>query len=315
MLRALLADLAAVPGHRIVATLDPRARLRVPPRVQIAFLRPGHPRTLRDCIRAADAVWLIAPETAGCLARLAREVEGAGRVLLGSSSAAIRRASDKAALARSLSEAGIPVPPTRVLRTDRDPRRLAEALGYPVVVKPARGAGCEGVGLARDASELSRAIAAARGAAGGGRILMQRWVAGTPASVALVTDGRRAEAIAVNAQWVRPGLPFRYAGGETPLDHPLAPRAVDRALAACRAIPGLRGYVGVDLVLTECEATVIEVNPRLTTAYLGVRAALDANPAALALDACFGVLRAAPTPRRRVRFTAVGALECVGTVP
>ena len=53
---------------------------------------------------------------------------------------------------------------------------------------------------------------------------------------------------------------------------------------------GLRGYVGVDLVLTDADAVVIEVNPRLTTAYLGVRAALDENIAALALEACAGRL-------------------------
>ena len=107
-------------------------------------------------------------------------------------------------------------------------------------------------------------------------------------------------------QSVRASRPFFYCGGRTPLDHPLAKQAVDAALRTCRALPGLRGYVGVDLVLTESEAVVIEVNPRLTTAYLGVRSAIEGNAgaagnvAALALAACAGALPA-PPPVRQMR--------------
>jgi hypothetical protein len=45
------------------------------------------------------------------------------------------------------------------------------------------------------------------------------------------------------------------------------------ASAACRTIPGLRGFVGVDLLLDEetGTVTVVEINPRLTTSYLGYR--------------------------------------------
>ena len=74
---------------------------------------------------------------------------------------------------------------------------------------------------------------------------------------------------------------------------------MDVALRTCRALPGLRGYIGVDVILTESEAVVIEVNPRLTTSYLGVRAALawrrgGANIAGLVIAACDG---RAPAPR------------------
>ena len=78
------------------------------------------------------------------------------------------------------------------------------------------------------------------------------------------------------------------------------------AVQACRVLPGLRGFVGVDLVLGDADVFVVEVNPRLTTAYLGVRAAVDENVAALALAACAGKLPAPPRVRRRVRFSASG---------
>ena len=305
---ALIADLAAMRRHRIVATVDPRFPMPAPPGVEVVTLPPGSAALLDGLLASADAVWLVAPETGGCLERLAARAERMGTTLLGPGAAAIRRASDKAGLPRRLARHGVPHPKTRVLRPGVDWAAAARELGYPVVVKPARGAGCHGVCLARDARELRHAADLARRANGREPLLLQRYVPGVAASVSLLADGQRAVALTVNAQWVRASRPFAYRGGTTPLDHPLAGRAVEAALRACRALPGLRGYVGVDVVLTDSEAVVIEVNPRLTTAYLGVRRALEGNVAALALAACAGALPAPPPARRHVRYTAAGRI-------
>jgi len=306
MRAALVADLAAIRRHRIVTTADLRFPLAAPPGVEVVTLPPGSAARLDALIASADAVWLVAPEADGCLERLAARAERNGKALLGPGASAIRRASDKAGLPRLLARHGVAHPTTRVLRRGTEWGRVARELGYPLVVKPARGAGCGGVCLARDGDELRHAVDLARRADGRGPLLLQRYVAGAAASVSLLADGRRAVPLAVNAQEVRASRPFAYRGGRTPLDHPLAGQAVEAALRACRALPGLRGYVGVDLVLTPSEAVVIEVNPRLTTAYLGVRSALDENVAALALAACAGTLPEPPSARRHVRFTAAG---------
>jgi predicted ATP-grasp superfamily ATP-dependent carboligase len=276
--------------------------------VEVVTLPPGSAALLDSLIASADAIWLVAPETEGCLERLAAKAERMGKTLLGPGAVAIRRASDKARLPRRLARHGVPHPRTRVLRPGTDWGRAACEVGYPVVVKPTRGAGCHGVCLARDARELRRAVDMAGRANGRGPLLLQRYVPGVAASVSLLADGVRAVALTVNAQWVRASRPFAYRGGATPLDHPLAGRAVEAALRTCQALPGLRGYVGVDVVLTDSEAVVIEVNPRLTTAYLGVRRALEGNVAALALAACAGALPAPPPARRHVRYTAAGRI-------
>src|SRR6185295_2458917 len=83
---------------------------------------------------------------------------------------------------------------------------------YPVVVKPGRGAGCEGVCLARNARELRRAVAIARNARGSGRLVLQEYVMGRAASVSLLADGRRAVALTVNAQSVRSDFGVRPWG-------------------------------------------------------------------------------------------------------
>ena len=286
MRSALVEDLVAA-GHDAMTTSEPRLSARA--------------------IESADAVWLIAPETGGVHERVARRMEAHGAVLLGSSAAAIGRASNKGTLAQLLTRRGIPHPETRVIRRDADAAAIAKAIGYPVVVKPVRGAGCAGVSVAANARELKQAVALARGHAGGGSLLIQRYMSGVPASVSLLMDGTRAMPLALNRQQVRRRAgQLSYAGGGTPFDHPLAARALDVAVRACELFPGLRGFVGVDLVLTDVEAVVIEVNPRLTTAYLGVRAAIEANVAAMALAACQGQLPVAVAARRRVQFAASG---------
>ena len=52
-----------------------------------------------------------------------------------------------------------------------------------------------------------------------------------------------------------------------------------------KAFPGLRGYVGVDLVLTGKEVVVIEVNPRLTVSYVGLREVAGFNLAQSVINA------------------------------
>src|SRR5262249_53666867 len=160
------------------------------------------------------------------------------------------RASDKARLPHVLRALRIHHPATRTLGRLTDAARAARDIGFPLVVKPSRGCGSHGVGLVRRASELERAVAAARRASGAGPVLLQELVRGEAASVSLLADGRDAVALALNAQSLAAVPRFAYRGGRTPLDHPLGPRAIAAAVSVCRALDGLRGFVGVDVILT-----------------------------------------------------------------
>src|SRR5205814_157736 len=101
-----------------------------------------------------------------------------------------------------------------------------------------------------------------------------------------------------------------YRGGETPIDHAEAARQL--ALAAVSSIEGLHGWVGVDLVIDDDERPVIiEINPRPTTSYIGLRRRYP--PGALAAawlsgDAP-GTSGSQTGPPRLVRFDASGNVE------
>jgi predicted ATP-grasp superfamily ATP-dependent carboligase len=74
---------------------------------------------------------------------------------------------------------------------------------------------------------------------------------------------------------------FTYVGGELPLPPDVAARTVELTRRAVALYPGLIGYVGVDAVLGTTGGrptdAVIEINPRLTTSYVGLRASTRDN--------------------------------------
>jgi hypothetical protein len=101
---------------------------------------------------------------------------------------------------------------------------------------------------------------------------------------------------------------FTYLGGRLPLAPSLAARAAALGRRALAALPPAFGYVGLDLVLGDHpggrDDVVIEVNPRLTTSYVGLRAAADANLAEALLAAAAGERPALRFSARAIRFDA-----------
>lgn len=49
-------------------------------------------------------------------------------------------------------------------------------------------------------------------------------------------------------------------------------------------ITGLNGYVGVDVIIQDTAIVVVEINPRITTSYVGLHQSTQQNPAGLLLD-------------------------------
>ena len=100
-----------------------------------------------------------------------------------------------------------------------------------------------------------------------------------------------------------------------PLEPALARRANELAARAVAALPnplGL-GYVGFDLVLGDApngqDDVVIEINPRLTTSYVGLRALARENLAAAMLDAACGRAPRLSFADRQLEFDSDGTIR------
>lgn len=308
MLRAVLDDLARVRDVDLVTVLA--APLPVPAGVACCLLEhaSAEEAVLRGLAREVDLALVIAPEFEDILARRCDWIETEGGRLLGPSAAAVRLTADKLALCRHLQAHAVPTPATHVW-----PLPGQGAATFPAVWKPRYGAGSQATFLVRDAAELAAAEVCAAAEGWKGEAVLQPWVPGRAASVAFLLGPAGSVALLPAAQHLSEDGRLHYQGGELPLPEPLAGRAVTLARRACAAVSELRGYVGVDLVLGDApdgsEDQVIEINPRLTTSYVGLRALARDNLGLALLQASTGGQVSLAWRPGRVRFRAEGGVE------
>ncbi|MEW5789298.1 MAG: ATP-grasp domain-containing protein [Pseudomonadota bacterium] len=276
MWRALLDDLIAIPGVEAITLRDERlARPRLAGARIVATRASTFAADFRACLEDADAVWSVAPESGGILEAIATEVLAAGKRLLGSRPGGVRVAASKTATARRLAEYGVAAIPCYT-----SPHFMEEECA--VVMKPDDGAGCQDTLLF---ASVAKAQAWSRQHATGGCIF-QPYVAGDALSLSLLCADGQAQLLSVNRQVVeaRDGR-FGFHGVTVNALADLDGRFADLASQVAAAIPELWGYVGIDLIAgTAAPPIVVEVNPRPTVSYAGLRAALDCNPAQRLLD-------------------------------
>lgn len=258
MRSAVSADFAAVPGVELVTFPDDvRAEL--------------HADTFARLAASADWTLVIAPETNCVMEELVARVFAAGGKLLGPITIAVALAGDKAAVDVLWKSDGVPTPKSF---------STLQEVTFPAVVKPRDGCGSEGVMLIRSADELYAVPADPK-------LMAHEFVPGQPASVAFLVGPKQTIPLLPTYQHLSSDGRFRYRGGSLPIPQELAERAVGLGRRAIASVPGLFGYVGVDLVLGERDVA-IEINPRLTTSYVGLRAAAETNLAGAMLDVCEG---------------------------
>ena len=295
MLSTLVRDLAELPAITVIASRDPR----LPPLPRCEALRPlpgEDPFALfARGLAGSDAAWPTAPEGSGVLERLSRQTEAAGTVLLACRPEAVHLAASKHATARRLSERDIPAVPTFGAHETPPP------IPGPWVVKPDDGAGCEATEVVED-----RAAALGRLAEDPGHLVAQPWIEGEPLSLSLLCGGPAARLLSCNSQHIA------VRRGRVSLEAVVVNAVADREGRFARlgeriaaAVPGLWGYVGVDLMLTPQGPVVLEINPRLTTSYCGLRSALGLNPAELVL----GLLRTTDRPMEPTKGASAGFAE------
>jgi predicted ATP-grasp superfamily ATP-dependent carboligase len=304
MLGAVLADLSACRGVEVVTLAAPGlvgAVRQSAPAAEVHPVGPGDEEpAFRWLARRCDSALVIAPEFDDLLARRAEWALEEGCRLLGPTPPGIRLTADKLRLAQHWQAHGVPTPATAPCAPG--PRPFAVSL-----VKPRFGAGCQGTFLARAQEQYERVAAPG--------LVVQPYFSGVPASVSFLV-GRAGRLPLLPAEqavtYNTPGRQLRYQGGALPLGEEYRRPAIDLADRALAVAAGLQGYVGVDLVLDpdrrQPRDLAIEINPRLTTSYVGLRRLARFNVMQAMLDVLEGK---SPGPLQyepgRVRFLPDGS--------
>lgn len=301
MLRALIQDLGKLGSVCIL--LDVRCQMDT----GTADVSPIHSAAeerarFADLTRNADWTVVIAPEFDRYLLERCEWVMQSGGRPLGPGIEFVSIASDKDRTARRLAEAGVPVPRGMVV-SKQTPTNID--LRFPAVLKPRDGAGSLQVRLVENWEQV-------RAAAGGDRdYRLEEFHSGLAASVAVLAGPRTCRVLPACQQQLSDDNRFQYLGGSGPLSPALCVRAERLARQTIAAMPSTVGYWGIDLVLGHndegTDDVVIEINPRLTTSYLGVRQMARGNLAAAMLDVATGKSTDLSFDPHPVQFAAKGA--------
>ncbi|QEG35551.1 ATP-grasp domain-containing protein [Bythopirellula goksoeyrii] len=305
MLVALATDFAALPNASVSVLRD--ARLDAVP-LSYCEVIEVHSREhqLEELIRLsseADHTLVIAPEFDGILASTVKRLRKSCGRLLNASDEFIAMTADKHRTAQHLAAAGARVPQGTLL--DADAEKLPMDFPYPAVIKPVDGAGSQDTYLVNSCHDEPPPHPWPR--------RLERYCSGIPASVALLCGPEDCLPLPACRQNLTDDGRLGYLGGSLLWETELAERATKLASQAVNSIPGAIGYVGVDLVLGKeadgSEDVVIEINPRLTTSYVGLRAMTDDNLAGAMLCIATGEIVSLNFKRDPLEFSAAGMVR------
>lgn len=283
MVEAVAADFAAIDGVTVHLLRDTRFELTPEADCQVRDVVGAEAERQTFLELAADADWtlVIAPEFDGLLADRCGWVDEAGGRRLGPGPKTVAVASDKTRTAKHLAASSIPVPNGRTVEAGS---ALPPDFEFPAVLKPRDGAGSTNTHLIANAEQADTfGLITFDGR-------LEPVCDGLATSVAVLCGPEKQSPLTPCAQRITDDGRFTYLGGSLPVPDDLAQRATRLALAAIATLPDPFGYIGIDLILGRSVAddVVLEINPRLTTSYVGLRAAACGNLALAMLAVAAG---------------------------
>ncbi|MEM3383517.1 MAG: ATP-grasp domain-containing protein [Nitrososphaerales archaeon] len=295
MLNSALFDFKEA-GHKTYTLLDSRIALFKPSlradKIHLVNSKEEFKIKIVNLLKSAEISLIIAPESEGILANLLNLSEELNVESLNCDVSSINIVCDKFKLYERLKENGLSIPKTYKVKIDEEIEKIQKIvrnISFPLIVKPVEGIGCYGLSVVKSFSQLPIAINKIKEEVKTNACIIQEFVKGIHASVSLISNGKEAIPLTLNLQIINLNTPDKassYLGGIVPFDHELKDRAFHTAKRAVELFNGLKGYIGVDLILSESGPQLIEINPRLTVSYIGLKQVSNLNLAHAMIKAC-----------------------------
>jgi tyramine---L-glutamate ligase len=271
---------------------------------------------IRSNINQFDACIPIAPEENNLLYDLTRIIEEQNVEVIGSNSNAVKKTTNKFDTYNAL-KSKVSTITTEKVYFKNSINEFKEQLdkfnmvldNQSKVLKPADGVSCTGVNVINSFNDFMRATDQIKIHTQLPYFILQDYIPGVNVSVSLLSNGETAIPLSLNFQDVSlESGEIKYQGGKVPFEHRLSDIAMETAKNAVESIDGLKGYVGVDMILDEekNKVYVVEINSRVTTPYVALRKLINFNLGEAIINSVHGELPSEIELNGQIRFYKEG---------
>ncbi|MBB3330839.1 carbamoyl-phosphate synthase large subunit [Halomonas campaniensis] len=226
------------------------------------------PVTLEDVLEIADKeqpVGVIVQFGGQTPLKLARELEAAGVPIIGTTPDAIDRAEDRERFQQMIDKLGLKQPPNATARSFEEAFAKAEAIGYPLVVRPSYVLGGRAMEIVYDASELENYMTHAVKVSNDSPVLLDHFLnAAIEIDIDAVSDGKQVVIGGIMQHIEQAGVHSGDSACSLP-PYSLPAKVQDEMREQVRQMAvelGVKGLMNVQLAWQDGEIYVIEVNPR-----------------------------------------------------
>jgi carbamoyl-phosphate synthase large subunit len=241
--------------------------------------------------------------------KLAAELQAAGVPILGTSPDSIDLAEDRERFAALVARLELKQPANGIARSRDEALRVAERIGYPVLLRPSYVLGGRGMEVVEGPQQLDHYIATAVQVSGRSPVLIDRYLRDAiEVDVDAICDGSDVIVCGVLQHIEEAGVHSGDSACSIP-PHSLGPHLVQEIERQTRALAlalKVRGLMNVQFAVKESDVYLIEVNPRASRTVPFVAKAIGTPVAKMAARVMAGApLSEVGTVRRISTYIAV----------
>ncbi len=226
------------------------------------------PLTLEDVLEVVDRekpIGVIVQYGGQTPLKLAKALEAAGVPIVGTSPESIDIAEDRERFQKLLIKLDLRQPPNRTARTEEEAIRLAQEVGYPLVVRPSYVLGGRAMEIVHEQRDLERYMREAVRVSNDSPVLLDRFLNDAiEVDVDCLSDGRRVFIGGVMEHIEQAGVHSGDSACSLP-PFSLSPEMIDelkRQTALMSRALNVVGLMNVQFAIQNGTVFVLEVNPR-----------------------------------------------------
>ena len=217
--------------------------------------------------------------------KLANALEAEGIPILGTTPDAIDLAEDRERFQALVNELGLKQPRNGIASTDEQALKIAEEIGFPLVIRPSYVLGGRAMEIVRDMDQLKRYIKEAVVVSGDSPVLLDSYLSGAvELDVDAICDGTDVHVAGIMQHIEEAGVHSGDSACSLPpysLDKDVIERIKEQSFALAKAL-NVVGLMNVQFAIKDNEIYLIEVNPRASRTVPFVAKATDSAIASIA---------------------------------